>query len=84
MEAGMQQSARRPPGRPGRFPVPSDHPLRIWRRASRRSLEAVAAEIGWSASTISRVERGLQKPAPQLVRRIIEVAGGALDLAAFE
>jgi hypothetical protein len=47
------------------------------------SLEALGAVVGMSAASLSRIERGLQKPPLRVVRAVIELTGGALALDAF-
>jgi predicted transcriptional regulator len=78
---GIKQ--RRPRYRGGPCPHPSDHPLRLWRLAQRLSIEAVAAALGVSTATISRLERGLQTPSLRLVEKLWRATDGKVPVAAF-
>jgi predicted transcriptional regulator len=69
--------------RPSKQSQASTHPLRKWRRGQHLSLEAVAAELELSIASLSRIERGLQKPSVQIIARLITLSSGALDFDAF-
>ncbi|WP_373874683.1 helix-turn-helix transcriptional regulator [Methylobacterium iners] len=51
------------------------HPLREYREAESLSLDAIAALVGRSKASISRIETGDQQPSPELARAIRDVTG---------
>lgn len=53
------------------------HPLRKYRRERAMSLSDMAALVGVSIATLSRVESG-QNASADLMRRIAEATGGAV------
>jgi transcriptional regulator with XRE-family HTH domain len=75
---GMEQRRRGGPQ-----PHPSDHPLRSWRTGQRLSIEALAAAVGVSPGTISRIERDRQTLSLGLVERLQHATGGMISADAF-
>lgn len=59
------------------------HPLRIWRKQHALTLDAVAATARTTGSSLSRIERGRQKPSLDLMERLIGASGGALRAEDF-
>lgn len=49
------------------------HPVRAYREKAGLSLKALAAVIGVSAATISRIETGLQQPSLPLVQKFVDL-----------
>ncbi|HLL74794.1 MAG TPA: helix-turn-helix transcriptional regulator [Pyrinomonadaceae bacterium] len=49
--------------------------LRKWRRASDRDLRAVAAEIGISHGTLSRIERGQKVDSDTMLKLLVWLIG---------
>jgi transcriptional regulator with XRE-family HTH domain len=49
--------------------------LKEWRQARGLSLEQVAALIGTTGATLSRLERGLHQPRQRLAMRVLEALG---------
>jgi transcriptional regulator with XRE-family HTH domain len=68
---------------PGRHPLPSSHPLREWRERRHLTLAAVAAMVGVSGATISRLERRKVRLSAHLVARLLRASEGAVQFAAF-
>lgn len=52
--------------------------LRTWRKANKLTIEQVAASVGTSTGSLSRIERGEQWPDPDFFRRVIAVTAGAV------
>jgi transcriptional regulator with XRE-family HTH domain len=67
--------------RRGRPALPSAHPLRVWRLANGLSCAALAAQAGVTEPSISRIERGRQRPSWLLIRRLREIS--QLEVADF-
>lgn len=62
-----------------------EHPLRTYRVARNLSIDALAAKVGASKSTISRVETGDQRPSFDLLQRLLKETGiSADDFLAFD
>lgn len=57
------------------------HPLRRWRTEQdpKVTLEALADQIGSTKASLSRVETGDIRPAPDLMNKIVEATKGAVD-----
>jgi len=53
----------------------ADLTLKEWRKLDGRSLVEVATAAKTSDATISRIENGLQRPTPDLARRLAKVTG---------
>jgi transcriptional regulator with XRE-family HTH domain len=51
-----------------------EHPLRIWRKANKRTLADLSTEVGVTPSHLSEIERGLNAPSLALAMRIARVA----------
>ena len=49
---------------------PSQHPLAVWRRQQQLSCTALASLAETTEASISRIERGRQRPSWQLLRRL--------------
>jgi transcriptional regulator with XRE-family HTH domain len=54
---------------------PSFHPLRVYRERTGHSLAAVAARVGVTRQTLSRIELEVHKPRPELARKLEEATG---------
>ena len=54
------------------------HPLTRFRQDSKLSRAALAKQVRTSRQTIHRIEKGDQTPSLDLVRRLVEAAGGKL------
>jgi ribosome-binding protein aMBF1 (putative translation factor) len=67
----------------GNPPLPTAHALREWRVAHGLSCAALAWLVETSDASISRIERYQQIPRPPMIRRLIEISDGELDVAAF-
>lgn len=61
----------------------SNHPLRSYRESHGISLDNLAASVGASKASLSRIETRLQTPSLGLVERIVGVSGGALNANDF-
>lgn len=57
------------------------HPLRVWRESQKTPLllEDAAELLRTSAVSISRIERGYQRPGPELEDRIVKKTGISRD-----
>lgn len=53
------------------------------RKSRGLSLDDVAASVGTTAGTLSRVERGVQVPKQDLARALFDYFGGAVPLGAI-
>jgi transcriptional regulator with XRE-family HTH domain len=60
-----------------------EHALTRYRKARGLTIDALAAKIGTSKATISRLEGGLQDPSFALVRRIIAETDGEVSADDF-
>lgn len=59
--------------------------LRALRKRRGITLEAVAAEMGWTHGYVSRIERGLRPlPAPEDLRRWVRYLGGEVRMLVME
>ncbi len=56
------------------------HPLKDYREANGLTLEALAARVGVSAATLSRIEAGENLPSMSLVGRLKAETGISADL----
>ena len=56
----------------------SNHPLRIYRKGAKLTLEAFAAKVETTAPTLSRIETWQAEPSLSLIKRIIKVSRGKL------
>jgi transcriptional regulator with XRE-family HTH domain len=61
----------------------NSHPLKSYRERAGLSLEGLAARVGTSKASLSRIEARLQTPSLGLVERIVGVAGGELTANDF-
>jgi transcriptional regulator with XRE-family HTH domain len=53
--------------------------LSEWRKQKGVTLKAVADEIGSTAATLSRIERGVHRPSGRTIRAIQEFTKGAVQ-----
>lgn len=61
----------------------NEHPLRQWRRKNNVILTDFAKLAGTTASSISRVERGVQDPSLNLMVRIVKATNKEITLHHF-
>jgi len=61
----------------------NEHPLRQWRRKNNVILTDFAKLAGTTASSISRVERGVQDPSLNLMVRIMKATNKEITLHHF-
>jgi len=61
----------------------SNHPLRQWRKKNKVTLYDLAVKVKSTASSISRIERGLQTPSLSLMVRICTATNNELSLLNF-
>jgi transcriptional regulator with XRE-family HTH domain len=61
----------------------SSHPLRSYREREGISLDGLAAAVGASKASLSRIEARLQIPSLGLVERIVSASNGALTANDF-
>jgi transcriptional regulator with XRE-family HTH domain len=61
----------------------NEHPLRLWRKKNNVILTDFAKLAGTTASSISRVERGVQDPSLSLMMRIVRATNQELTLHHF-
>ena len=61
----------------------AEHPLRAFRRAAKLSLSELAAKVGSTKASLSRIEQGHQRPSLNLVGRLKEATGGAVTADDF-
>jgi DNA-binding XRE family transcriptional regulator len=59
---------------------PRNHPLTAYRERHGITLRAMADLIQVNQSTLSRIERGLLTPKPELFQKILEVTQGEVTL----
>lgn len=59
------------------------HPLRKFREENGYGLEALGELVGVNASTLHRIEKGVQYPRMKLLARLIDVSGGKLKADDF-
>lgn len=59
------------------------HPLRAYRVEQQISLQALADAVGVTKPTMSRIERGKQKPSLDLIDRLVSETGGAVTADDF-
>jgi transcriptional regulator with XRE-family HTH domain len=57
--------------------------LSEWRAARNLTLSQVAKEIGVSSMSVSRIEKGAQRPSPQVARRIEALTKGRVSAASL-
>lgn len=50
--------------------VATDHPLRLWRKASNVTLTALAGKVGVTPSHLSEIERGSNTPSLDLAAKL--------------
>lgn len=62
----------------------SVHPLRLWRDAQCLQLDEAAVKFKTTAASISRIERGLQRPGRDLEERIVKLTGLTRDDLAWK
>lgn len=55
-----------------------DHPLKIFRLSRDLSLDAMAAKLGVSKTSVSRIENSKQDCSSDLLRKIAEVTEGVV------
>lgn len=60
-----------------------EHPLRTYRRQKSLSLEALADLAGTKKNSLSRIERRLQKPSFDLMRRLVDATDGEVSADAL-
>lgn len=60
------------------------HPFRTWRKQHGRTLVEAAAAAGVSASHISEIERGLDRPSLALAARLSAFTEGAVSVGEFD
>jgi len=60
-----------------------NHPLRQWRIDNKIILSDFAKKAGTTASSISRVERGIQDPSLALMIRIVQATNKEITLHHF-
>ena len=60
---------------------PSQHPLAVWRRQQRLTCTALASLAETTEASISRIERGRQRPSWRLIRRLRAIS--QLEVADF-
>lgn len=60
------------------------HPFRAWRKENGLSLAAVAAKAGTTASHLSEIERGLDRPSLRLAARLSGLTEGGVPIGAFD
>jgi transcriptional regulator with XRE-family HTH domain len=60
-----------------------NHPLRQWRIKNKIILSELAKMAGTTASSISRVERGIQDPSLALMVRIVQATNKEITLHHF-
>jgi transcriptional regulator with XRE-family HTH domain len=62
-----------------------DHPLRKFRNAAspKISLADFADQIGITAASLSRIERGKQNPPVETLRKIVQATGGKVPADAL-
>lgn len=56
----------------------SEHALRRWRKKTGTRLVPLGGQVGVSASHLSEIERGHNKPSLELTARLMEVTGLAM------
>jgi len=61
----------------------NEHPLRQWRKKNNVVLVDFAKNAGTTASSISRVERGVQDPSLALMVRIMQATNKEITLHHF-
>ncbi len=54
------------------------HPLRRYREQHEVGLAVLAARAGTTPSSLSRIERGKQRPSLDLISRLVDATGGVL------
>lgn len=54
------------------------HPLTVYRKARKLSIDDVVRETGLSKASISRIERGKQQPSADSLRRLCQFTAGLL------
>lgn len=59
------------------------HPLRAYREKHGLALEALARRVGRTRQSMSRIERGKQKPSLDLIDRLVSETGGAVSADDF-
>lgn len=57
------------------------HPLRRYRKARKLSLDALAASVGMTKQSLSRIELWQQPPSVDLIRRVYTLTNGEVSLA---
>jgi transcriptional regulator with XRE-family HTH domain len=60
-----------------------EHPLRLWRKKHEVRLETLAAKVGVTASHLSEIERGLNRPSLGLAARLSAATGNKVRLSEF-
>ena len=60
-----------------------EHPLTRYRHRHGLSLDALAARVGTTKATLSRIESGKGNPSVGLMQRVIQASGGELDANDF-
>lgn len=50
--------------------IVTDHPLRLWRKASKLTLTALAGKVGVTPSHLSEIERGANTPSLELAAKL--------------
>jgi transcriptional regulator with XRE-family HTH domain len=60
------------------------HKLRNFRQQNKLSLAALAAMVGVSKATISRIEHGIQAPRLGLMFRLVDATHGAVSPGDFQ
>jgi transcriptional regulator with XRE-family HTH domain len=61
----------------------NEHPLRQWRKKNNIILTDFAKLVGTTASSISRVERGVQDPSLNLMSRIVKATNKEIKFHHF-
>lgn len=61
----------------------NEHPLRQWRKKNNIILADFAERVQSTASSISRIERGVQSPSLALLVRIIDATNQDVDMFHF-
>lgn len=59
---------------------PTDSVLRAWRRSNALSMQTVAARVGLTQASLSRLERGKQNPSVRTALKILRATEGAISM----
>lgn len=59
------------------------HPLRAYRQKHNKPLEEIAVRVGVTRQSLSRIERGKQKPSLDLIDKLVTVTGGKVKADDF-